>query len=807
MRDNDTADYVRLKAAFLTLIDLEPSQRAAHLDTIEADDPTLASALRRQLDAAGQALPLLDRAGHEPGAPQLAHYTIVRELGRGGMGVVWLAERALGDARQRVALKQIAHAHWSDDDLRRFQRERRILAGLDHPNIAALVDGGTDANGQAYLATQFVDGARLDRWCETRKSDLRARIDLLRGIAAAVAYAHGKLVVHRDLKPANILVTAEGRPRLLDFGIARALLEDAVTGDGPSQMTLRYAAPEQVASDGSESGVGVDIYALGVIMYELLAGASPYREANGAAALVHAILHDSPQPPSRVPGAISGIDADLDAVCMKAMRKRVDERYASAGALLADLERWLAREPVEARRGERGYRVRAFARRHWIGLSLSATVVAAVLAAGIWEVRSQRAQIAALKSERDKARAISHFFDELFAAAPPNQVGSGEISARELLRLAAARLRDEGITATLSDDARASLYKAASGAMVRQELLPESIALLDRAIELWRSVTPRPIDDLASALHERARIAHLQGQGEVAMTLQREAIAIAESVDTTDQAMLAGLINAYSVMLWTAGRTEEGMRALERSAAILRTELPKGQVYYANNMRNLAMYQLYAGQAEAGLASARESLAQLRDLKPERTSDVFGAQMAEAASLRELGRFDEADAKYLDLLARLRAWSGVNGQVLADALLSYAKQLLQQQRWGEAEAVLRETVAIHVSQGGATHPRALGARAELALVAIGRERWMEAESELSDVARLRGDAAPMQVSMIAFEQVALAYARCRVADSITPEHHAALAVAVATLQRHPPLPRARLQQAEAWLEACKPAAM
>jgi serine/threonine protein kinase len=803
MSGNDTADYARLKDAFLELIDLDPRQREVRLDAIQAEHPTLGAALRRQLGAAAQPLPLLDRASDAPVVPELPHYTIVRELGRGGMGVVWLAERALGDARQRVALKQIAHAHWSADDLRRFQRERRILAGLDHPNIAALVDGGTDARGQAFLATQFVDGVRLDLWCANNKPGLRARIELLRRIVGAVAYAHGQLVVHRDLKPANILVTSEGMPRLLDFGIARALHEDAVTTEGPSQMTLRYAAPEQVASDGSEGGVGVDIYALGVIMYELLAGASPYRDASGAAALVHAILHESPLAPSRVLGAPSGIDADLDAICLKALRKPVYERYASAGALLADLDRWLAREPVDARRGERGYRLRAFTRRHWVGLSITAVATLAVLGAGLWEMRSQREQIAALKVERDKARAISHFFDELFSAAPPNRVSSGDITARELLRLAATRLQDEGITAIVDDDARASLYKAASTAMVRQDLLPESGAMLDRAIELWRQVTPTPVDDLASALHERARIAHLQGQGELALQLQAEAISIAESNADSDRTMLAGLINAHSVMLWMSGQTEAAMEALERSAAILREELPKGQVYYANNMRNLAMYQLYAGRAEQGLASARESLAKVRELKPERTSDVFGAEMAVAAAIRELGRFDEADAMYRDIVTRLRAWSAVNNQVLADALLSYAKLLLLQQRWGEAEAMLREIEAIHVAQGGENHPRALGTRAELALVAIGRERWIEAEASLSEVARLRGDAAPTQGSTTAFEQVALAYARCRTAGAVTRQHEDALRAAIEVLQRHPPLPRARLQEAGAWLLLCR----
>jgi hypothetical protein len=803
MSGSDTADYARLKQAYLDLVELEADARAERLAALERESPELGAALRRQIQAAAQDLAVLDRATDIAQPPEVPHYRIVRELGRGGMGQVWLAERRLGDALQAVALKQIGQGHWSPDDLRRFQRERRILASLDHPNIAALVDGGTDARGQAFLATQFVDGERLDRWCELQRPSLRARIALFRQIVDATAYAHGKLVVHRDLKPANILVTTSGLPKLLDFGIARALHEDAVTAEGPSQMTLRYAAPEQVANDGGEGGVGVDIYALGVILYELIAQRSPHGETRAAAALMHAILHGMPTPPSRSPQAIAGADADLDAICLKALRKLPQDRYPAAGALLADLDRWLAREPVEARRGERGYRARAFLRRHWVGTGIAAAMLLAVAASAAWEMRSQRLQIAALKIERDKARAISHFFDELFAAAPPAQVTSGDITARELLRLAAQRLQDEGVTAAVHDDARASLYKAASSAMVRQDLLPESAAMLDRAIELWREVEPVPVDDLAGAMHERARIAHIQGQGDFALRLQAEAIALAESTPDADQAMLAGLINAHSVMLWTSGQTEAAMRSLERSAVILRKQLPQGQAYYANNMRNLAMYQLYAGQAEQGLASARESIAQLRDLKPERTRDLYSAEVAEAAALRELGRFDESDARFREVVARLRAWSAVNSQDLADALVSHAKLMLLQRRWSEAEALLREVEAIHVGQGGDSHPRALVARAELALIAIGQERWMESARALAEIARLRGDAPPIQASATAFEQAALAYASCRAADTVTARHQQALRDAVEVMRRNPPLPRARLDEADEWLRRCR----
>lgn len=216
-------DYQRRKDAYFELLDLDPVARAQRLDALAREDVQLAAELSAQFAAMERSSMLLDRIDHAAAEPELPHYRLVRELGRGGMGRVWLAERRLGDAVQRVALKQIAHAGWDAGDRRRFERERRILAGLAHPNIAALVDGGSDMHGAPFLATVFIDGDRIDRHVATKALPIEARVRLVAKIAEAVAYAHRQLVVHRDLKPANILVGVDGEPMLLDFGIARLL--------------------------------------------------------------------------------------------------------------------------------------------------------------------------------------------------------------------------------------------------------------------------------------------------------------------------------------------------------------------------------------------------------------------------------------------------------------------------------------------------------------------------------------------------------------------------------------------------------
>lgn len=514
----EAEDYARQKQAFFDLLDLPPAERDAALARVAAESPALAAALHQQLAAAEQAVPLLDGVGTTGDPPRLANYRLLHELGRGGMGVVWLAERTIGDAVQKVALKQISRGDWDAEALRRFQRERRILAALEHPHIAALVDGGTDTRGRAFLATQYIDGERLDHWQRRRRPDLRTRVRLLADVAAAVAHAHAQLVVHRDLKPANILVTGDGLPKLLDFGIARELAGEAHTVEGPSQMTLRYAAPEQVASEGGAGGTGVDVYALGVLLYEAIAETSPYGEVDSSAGLLNAILHAEPRAPSRQPAAQAGADADLDAICLKALRKTPEARYRTMQALRDDLEHWLRREPVEARRGERGYRLRALVRRRWPWLAAACLVLAALA----YHLAAQRAQIAAIAVQRDKAQALAEHFGELFESMPPGATERGEVSARALLKHSVARLLAD---ASRPPSTRAALLLASSQALDHLGDMPAALNASREALRLATSVTPADADLLAAAHSELASTLYKTGDTDAALREARAGIA------------------------------------------------------------------------------------------------------------------------------------------------------------------------------------------------------------------------------------------------------------------------------------------
>ncbi len=425
----EAAHYRRLCAAFDRVHPLNGAGRARELDALRAAEPDLADELLQMLAASagpgldagaasGDALP--EDLGGERG------YRVLREIGRGGMGRVLLAERADGRFNRQVAIKVIDGSRHDADWRRRFLAEREILARLVHPNIVRLLDAGESASGTPYLVMEYVDGEPLDRYLRTHTLPLEQRVALFEQIAAAVSHAHQMLVAHRDIKPANILIDRDGVPHLLDFGIARLMSQQAATATGTRALTPRYAAPEQVA--GTPGSATLDVYQLGVLLYELLAGAPPFAEFDGAA-LLRAVLEQDPPPPGRAARAAGvadarRIDADLDAICLRALRKEAAQRYASVDALLADLERWRLGEPVRARSGGLVYRGRKFMRRHWRSLGVLLLLVA--LTAGFVGRLNQELR----RSERERAVAeqATELIVDVFGSADPSRAQGQELT-------------------------------------------------------------------------------------------------------------------------------------------------------------------------------------------------------------------------------------------------------------------------------------------------------------------------------------------------------------------------------------------
>lgn len=431
-KDLSHSEYLKLSKLLDESLEMAPETRDSWLEELARTDPQSAALLRDLFASQGapeaeQFLETRDpRLRHlEPLTPVdegltgklFGPYCVLSLLGYGGMGSVWLAERVDGLFTRQVALKLVHPALKSRVVTERFTREREILAGLSHPNIARLLDAGFAEDGQPYLALDYVAGTPLTTYCDERRLSIRGRLEMFRQVLSAVQYAHAHLVIHRDLKPANILVTNEGQVQLLDFGIAKLLTEGEaketeLTQVGGRALTPDYAAPEQIV--GAPITTAADVYALGVMLYEILTGERPYklkRESRGA--LEEAILQAEPVPPSRAAlseGAAaarattakrlaSALTGDLDTIAVKALKKSPAERYATANAFAEDIERYLRGDVVLAQPDSIAYRTLKYAHRHWVGITVAGMLIL-TLAGGL-AATSYEARVASL--QRDAA--------------------------------------------------------------------------------------------------------------------------------------------------------------------------------------------------------------------------------------------------------------------------------------------------------------------------------------------------------------------------------------------------------------------
>jgi eukaryotic-like serine/threonine-protein kinase len=489
------ADWARIEAALDDLLEVPLPERARALDRLTEGQPDLRTTLESLLAHADLPDDFLDRPAIEsvsadrasvgtlPLGTHLGAYSIVRLIGRGGMGEVYRAVRIDGQFEQTVALKLLRGGSRTSVD--RFNAERQILAALDHPSIARLYDGGVTADGHPYMVMEYVQGENLIAWCESHQAALPQRLTLFLQVCDAVAYAHLHLIVHRDLKPSNIFVTTEGRVKLLDFGIAKLLHTDAL-GDATrtAHVSPAYAAPEQLM--GGTITTATDVYGLGVTLYQLLCGALPWQLADlPLAAAVRRLLEERVSPPSAAvrtdtPFGARELRGDLDAIVAKALRKDPKARYPDALALADDITRYRTHVPVRARAGARTYVMRRFLRRNWVSLS-TASALFLLLLAGIvgttWQAKNARRQAERASIEASKATAVKDFLLDIFRQSSlqtPGGVDARNVTAEKLLEIGAQRIRG-GLAQ--APEVRGELLDTLSG-------LYEDLGSTDRAISL-----------------------------------------------------------------------------------------------------------------------------------------------------------------------------------------------------------------------------------------------------------------------------------------------------------------------------------
>jgi serine/threonine-protein kinase len=650
-------------------------------------------------------------AGHLVGA-----WRILRPLGRGGMGAVYLAERADVELPQRAALKFMHGAVALDAvGVRRFRDERRILAALDHPAIARLLDGGV-AGGLPWFAMEFVDGAPVDAWCDARALPVEARLRLFGRVCDAVQHAHARLVVHRDLKPANILVGPDGEPKLLDFGIAKLLDSEAssdaaLTRPEAQPLTPAYAAPEQ--RRGAPPSTVMDVHALGVLLHVLLVGTLPTAggtaTASGRPSLAARRGADAgPRAgargttPARLARRLRG---DLDVIVARAMHADPTRRYPSADALAADVRRHLDARPVLARADGMAYRLRKLVARHPAG-SATATA-AALLVMGFATVAVQqairlRAQAAVLVAERDKANEVTAFLTGILVSADPYQDGGRVPTLREVLDRGAARA-----ASTLHDRplVRAHLLSAMAPAYFGLGDRERAGALADEAVALRRRALPPDHPELAASLIYLANVRLNQARAPEAVAHAREALAIRRRLPPSEDTDTLRALGVLGAALQRAGRLPEAESVLRALLAAERGRTPVVPRQVVQVARNLAHVLRDGGRAREAIPLYTEAYAGHRA--------VFGDEHPESAnSAVNLGRAHllAGDAATAEPLLRhgvtvKRRLLGMGHLDVRDDARTHAQALDALGRRAEAAALRREIAGAEAAAGRRTGGR------------------------------------------------------------------------------------------------------
>jgi serine/threonine protein kinase len=717
------AEYARVLALLDEMLDLQPAARESWVERLPPADADLAPALRRLMAAAespssGDADSLQSRiaaavleaakqpepCGLQPGE-LVGPYELVREIGRGGMGFVWLARRADGAFTRSVALK-LPYAAWTSRLAAHMSRERDILAGLEHPNIARFYDAGMDALGRPFMAMEYVEGQPIDVFCRERGLSLRGRLELLVEVAKAVAYAHSKLIVHRDLKPANMLVTAGGEVRLLDFGIARLIESDGAPAGPDTQfagrlLTPHYASPEQIR--GEPIGTATDVYSLGVVAYELLAGTQPYRlQHQGAAELAAAITTADPPMASVAAQDVASrrlLRGDLDAILNKALKKNPLERYGSVEALAADVQRYLRSEAVIARPDSAAYRLRKIAGRHRLALTAAAIVVLTLSGATV--VSLMQAREAGRQAAR--ATATKEFLLGVFRANDPRVASPkprGDVTARELLDASAARIEKNfagqpeleiellGMVADIYDsmyegeryaavqERRMHLARAYYGPhhpMVIQGLLKEADAA---SLRQNHALAQRLLEETDAALRDsgqdrgvmranwwRIKARELSGmddpQGQFGHALE-QAFAIYEKVAPHSNDYAAALSLA-SLNETEHGNNRAAAQFLQRALTVAQSAPDRDDSSIADFLYNLARNKERLGDFVEAAATYERAEKQALDTYGERNSIYWIVLAYHGRLLHQRGQRSLAAPLFARMLAAIPADWSVNG--------------------------------------------------------------------------------------------------------------------------------------------------
>ncbi|HEX3236314.1 MAG TPA: serine/threonine-protein kinase [Gemmatimonadales bacterium] len=689
-------------------LELEPVARTAWLTEQCAGDGELQAVVERLVavfadaqavlpSGAPDAVYALARLAETEAAPhlegtRLGPYRVLREAGRGGMGVVYLGERADDQYRKRVALKLLRRGMDDPHLVRRFLEERQILATLDHPHIAKLLDGGVTGDGLPWFAMEYVEGEPIDRYCDRLGLGVDDRLRLFLAVCDAVQYAHRNLVVHRDLKPSNVLVTSEGGVKLLDFGIAKLLAEGDATAAtltqvGRRALTPEYASPEQVR--GEPVTVASDVYSLGVMLYSLLSGRLPYRlQTRHDHDIEEAVLEMAPEPPSvaadgeRLRRRLRG---DLDVIVLMALRKEPERRYPSVETLAADLRRHLDGLPVEAQADRWSYRAAKFLRRHTLGVAVVVGLVLLLTVfGGLMTVQSARTA-----AERDRAEQVSAFVTELLRSPDPFRGQGAGVTVRQVLDSAVVRIRSElRAQPILEADLLAVIGRSYEGLglyTLAGSVLDSAIALRLRAGDNGRGLAEDQAM-LADLINEQ------NGGRSRSDSLARAALSTGRRVLAHDDPALGSLMTLAAPSLASSGHEAEAESLLVEAIGILRGSPEDERLDLARALRRLGRQRFIEADMQGAESLYTQALGLNRDrLGPDHPE--VGELSAELGEVLRLEGKPGAERYLRDgIVVERRAVGGDHPEVMINVM--HLADLLQHRGdLAPAESLYREAIA------------------------------------------------------------------------------------------------------------------
>lgn len=734
---------------------------------------------------------------------EIGSYIIDGEAGVGGMGMVYSGKRNDKEFEQKVAIKILKHGISSDYLLKRFQIERQTLANLQHPNIARLLDGGRTSDGLPYLVMEFIDGIPITQYCTEKKLTIEQSLNLFRQVCSAVQYAHQNLVVHRDLKPGNILVTKDGTPKLLDFGIAKLIdedlsdMSDGLTKTGMWHLTPEYASPEQIK--GEKITTASDIYSLGVLLYQMLTGVQPYKITNNSPSYISKIITEEKiiKPSEKVyertdeegkqffsDKLSSKLKGDLDNIVAKAMHKDPSRRYVSVEQFSEDIRRHLIGLPVIAQKDTAAYRLNKFIKRHKVGfitsvgfvLFLIISLVAIYWQASVAAKERDNAKLEALKTET-----VNKFLQDMLSSADPTEVGR-DVKVYDVLHKSALNL-EKGFTD--QPGIEAAIQKTIGITFTNLGEYDEAKPHLERSLLLNEKIYGKESVQAAESNYALALYYHWIGDLKTADSLYTKSLKIFRTDSNTPKRILAGAINDYGILMADNARYDKAKILHEESlnlflkyagekdketatsynnlAIVLQElkELDKAEQYFnkalqlniellgenrpevSTNYNNLAFIYVEKEQFDKAEEYFRKSLL-LKEKYFGKEHSMVGFALANLSAIQErIGKYDEAEKNILASIKNLSSSVKPDHIWMGMSCFRYGKILIDKGEFSKAETYLNKALRIQKDNYSSDHPNVVSTESELGVVYYHLNKLAEAEKYLTSgyegVKKIKGE--------------------------------------------------------------------